>query len=396
VSYYHDDPTQEVTYSRSFLPGLLVLIVLITGGGIFVKSTLAANINLSSGSAIEFGQSVSQAVACSGSENITVTPRSSFVNAANGSGTYYLSSITVGNIPTSCYGDDFTINAYNNSSSTPLALFNSTSTSPVVHNNNGVFELGVGTLIGASISSGSGTYTITFTNAVALSSSVFKLTIQSSVHTLLCSEGGECAVGDIGPGGGAVFYKANSSFSCGPTRSSLCEYLEAAPSGWNGGSEPGRTWAQNTPVSYQSTTVNNAGSPQTATATEIGWGYRNTRAIILQGNTNTSTSAAALADSYTVTVRGVAIDDWYLPSRDELNQMCKWQGGVAWTSDATVCTGVTLNSGTGAAGFTDAWFYWSSSENTGSGAHIQRFSDGAQATQGGKNGAYYVRPIRAF
>jgi hypothetical protein len=149
-------------------------------------------------------------------------------------------------------------------------------------------------------------------------------------------------------------------------------------------------------VSYQSTTVNNAGSPQTATATEIGWGYRNTRAIILQGNTNTSTSAAALADSYTVTVRGVAIDDWYLPSRDELNQMCKWQGGVAWTSDATVCTGVTLNSGTGAAGFTDAWFYWSSSENTGSGAHIQRFSDGAQATQGGKNGAYYVRPIRAF
>jgi hypothetical protein len=148
-------------------------------------------------------------------------------------------------------------------------------------------------------------------------------------------------------------------------------------------------------VNYQSTAVNNASSPETATATAIGWGYRNTRAIILQGNTNTATSAAALADSYTATVSGVTYDDWYLPSKDELNQMCKWQQRVAWTSDASVCTGGTLNSGTGAEGF-DSFFYSSSSETTGSGVNIQRFSDGLQADEGGKNGAYYVRPIRAF
>jgi hypothetical protein len=148
-------------------------------------------------------------------------------------------------------------------------------------------------------------------------------------------------------------------------------------------------------VNYRSTAVNNASSPETATATAIGWGYRNTRAIILQGNTNTATSAAALADSYTATVSGVTYDDWYLASRDELNQMCKWQQGVAWTSDASVCTGGTLNSGTGAAGF-NSFFYSSSSETTGAGVKIQRFSDGLQADEGGKNGEYYVRPIRAF
>jgi hypothetical protein len=150
-------------------------------------------------------------------------------------------------------------------------------------------------------------------------------------------------------------------------------------------------------VNYQSTVVNNASSPETATATAIGWGYRNTRAIILQGNTNTATSAAARADSYTATVSGVTYDDWYLPSKDELNQMCKWQRGVAWVSDATVCTGGTLNSGTGAAGF-DSFFYNSSSDNgvQSDGVHIQRFSDGLQVSNGGKGNAFNVRPVRAF
>jgi hypothetical protein len=111
------------------------------------------------------------------------------------------------------------------------------------------------------------------------------------------------------------------------------------------------------------------------------------------------TSAAALADSYAATISSVVYDDWYLASRDELNQMCKWARGQAWTSDATVCDNTgTLNSatyGASTAGFVESW-YLSSSETTGSGVKIQRFSDGEQAAEGGKNGAYYVRPIRAF
>ena len=199
-------------------------------------------------------------------------------------------------------------------------------------------------------------------------------------------------VGQTGPGGGTVFYVATTPFACGPTRAATCTYLEAAQSGWNTGSEPARTWAKN---SESTTAVNNASSPQTATATAIGWGYRNTLAIILQGNTDTATSAAALADAYTVTVGGVAFDDWYLASKDELNQMCKWARGVAWTSDATVCSGGTLNSGLGASGFL-AGRYWTSTEGANFLAWRQDFSDGSQlnATKNGLN--YGVRPIRAF
>jgi len=42
-----------------------------------------------------------------------------------------------------------------------------------------------------------------------------------------CADGGECAVGDFGPGGGIVFYVASSPFTCAPDRASKCTYLEA-------------------------------------------------------------------------------------------------------------------------------------------------------------------------
>jgi type II secretory pathway pseudopilin PulG len=109
--------------------------------------------------------------------------------------------------------------------------------------------------------------------------------------------------------------------------------------------------------------------------------------------------AAALADSYTATVKDVFIDDWYLPSLDELNQMCKWQRGRPWVSDATICAGGTLNSGPGAAGFTTDNFpyYFSSSEKTSSIAWIQIFSSSGSQGDGSKNATVvYVRPVRAF
>ena len=193
-------------------------------------------------------------------------------------------------------------------------------------------------------------------------------------------------VGDVGPGGGIIFYYLAAGFNCGPTLTATCSYLEAAPSGWNTGSDPARTWAQSTPANYQNTAV-------TGTATGIGWGYRNTRAIIQQGNSDTATSAAAIADSYTVTVSGVVYDDWYLPSRDELNQMCKWARGVAWVSDDTLCSGGTLNTGS-AVGFVGG-HYWSSSEWDANGARFQNFSSGNRNINA-KDNANSVRPVRAF
>ena len=259
------------------------------------------------------------------------------------------------------------------------------------------FSTTTGQLSGTPTSIQSATnYTITATNAAGSATQTFALTVTAVVYV----------VGDTGPGGGKIFYVATTPFVCGPTRATTCTYMEAAPPALGLASfdsntvrTTARTWAQSTPVNYQLTTVNNATSPETATATAIGWGYRNTRAIILQGNTDTATSAAALADSYTVTVSGVVYDDWYLPSKDELNQMCKWQRGQAWTSDATLCnTTGAINSGPGAAGFADLG-YWTSSEANSNQALGQEFGNSRGGAQGAGNKSIstnYVRPIRAF
>ena len=247
------------------------------------------------------------------------------------------------------------------------------------------FSTSTGALTGTPNTVASATaYTITATNATGTATRIFTLTVTAViVYT----------VGATGPGGGTIFYVATTPFACGPARASTCTYLESAPSAWSTSSDPLRRWADST---YQNTTINNASSPETATATAIGWGYWNTRAIVLQGNTNTTADAAARADAHTVTVSGVIYDDWYLPSRDELNQMCKWVRGVAWTSDATVCIGGTTNTGLGAAGFVDSG-YWSSSEYNSAFAWLQGFNDGSQ--YGGniyKNQIFYIRPVRAF
>jgi hypothetical protein len=176
-------------------------------------------------------------------------------------------------------------------------------------------------------------------------------------------------IGDVGPGGGVIFYYLAAGFKCGTTRTANCKYLEAAPSGWNGGAtDPTAKWANAYGV------INNGSSPETATATAIGWGYRNTRAIILAGNTDTGT-AAALADSYTVTVGGVLVDDWYLPSLDELNEMYIRRASIG--------------------GFAD-YYYWSSTDSDSNNARRQYFPGGENSTGSGKTAPLYVRPIRAF
>lgn len=180
---YFDDPVEDSQGPvKKKISSALAFLLLLVGGTYLIQTTFAANIGLNSGRPVEFGQGILATTACSGSTNLSITPNSTFVNST-GAGAFYFSSVGVSNIPSSCNGSDFTINAYGESNSTPIAIFNTSSTNAVVYNNAGVFELGVGTLTGASITSGSGTFTITFTNPVALSSSVFRLTIQSSAHT---------------------------------------------------------------------------------------------------------------------------------------------------------------------------------------------------------------------
>lgn len=233
-------------------------------------------------------------------------------------------------------------------------------------------------------------YTITATNASGSTTQTFRLTVTAVVYS----------IGQTGPGGGKVFYVATTAFSCGPTLAATCTYLEAVPFGWmteldfKGDTvDVNRNWSESTPVDLQRGPFGTTGG----TATAIGSGFQNTKAMFDVGNDNTAVSAGALAYAYTVTVSGVVYDDWYLPSKDELNQMCKWQRGItgeALTNLATVCTGGVINSGVGAQGFDGD--YWTSTEVNDFTVWSQSFVTGAQRNNTAKQESGRVRPIRAF
>ena len=182
--HYHDDPVEESAVRR-ILPKFIAASVLMLFTFFYYQTTLASNIALNSSSTIEFGQSVSATAACAGSDNLLVTPKSSFVNAANGAGTYYLSSVQVAGIPASCEGKDFNVSFYDSvtgSSALPIfGFFGDNKSVVTVYNNAGYFQQGFQST-GIELSSASGAFTVTFKTPVALSTDAMKVTLQSTEH----------------------------------------------------------------------------------------------------------------------------------------------------------------------------------------------------------------------
>ena len=263
-------------------------------------------------------------------------------------------------------------------------------------------------VVTATISSGGqlyGTTTATAVSGVATFSDLGIRGFGGTAYTITYSVSGlvpatqsvtptAYTLGATGPGGGKIFYISTSAgFACGPTLNERCFYLEAAPPALGLASfdsdtanSASRTWAQASPVRYDNVTTIGSGG-ETATATGLGWGYRNTLAIISQGNSNPATSAAALAQSFT----GGGKNDWFLPSLDELTQMCTWQAGT--------CYGQPTNNnvGTGASGFVAFIYYASSTELSSSTIWGMRMQQGGRS--GGtlnKSVANIVRPARSF
>jgi hypothetical protein len=123
-------------------------------------------------------------------------------------------------------------------------------------------------------------------------------------------------------------------------------------------------------------------------ASGIGLGYKNSLAIVAQGNDTTTAAGAARAYG------GGSQSDWYLPTTAELNLLCQWARNVA-QSVTTACTGGALNTGTGAGGGFSAGYYWSSSEFADFFAWSLDFYFGYQNLTS-KVAPFYVRPVRAF
>ena len=206
---------------------------------------------------------------------------------------------------------------------------------------------------------------------------------------LTCATGGVCALGDTGPGGGKVYYvHASGTFACGATRSQTCKYLEVAPNTWSGGAaDPEKLWATSTYSSTDILTITNDSVPYN-NVLGIGLGYKNSLAIVGQGNDTTTAAGAARAYG------GGSQSDWYLPTTAELNLLCQWARDVT-QSVTTACTGGTLNTGTGASGGFSPDLYWSSSEFNVNFAWFQYFDFGFQSNSS-KFFAFCVRPVRAF
>jgi hypothetical protein len=305
---YNDDELAQPRSKR--ILSILSIVVMVVTGGFFLQTTLASNITINSSGSVEFGQGMTLTAACSGANVLTVTPNASFANASN-SGVFYLKTITVSGIPAGCSGADFNISVYDSTTSTPLPIFNTNYSVANIWDNAGTFQVGAGGT-GSTVTSGSGTFTVSFTNPVALASSVAKLTLQSSGHALYsCATDGVCNVGDTSISGGVIFYYSAAAFTeTGTACASNCHYLEYAPLTWMGTSAEG-------PYNFYQTGSTYASALISGTFSTFGAGFNNTSVLITAGDAQ---GAPSNARAYTGP-KGDTAGQWFVPSLNELNAL---------------------------------------------------------------------------
>ena len=195
----------------------------------------------------------------------------------------------------------------------------------------------------------------TTTTTVAPTTTTTVAPTTTTTVALTCAMGGACVEGDTGPGGGIVFYVADSTQSWG-------RYLEAACVGWSDGTCGGDDSTDPT-AEWGCYATGITGADGTA----IGTGEQNTNDIV----TGCGTAGIAAKIALNLVLGGQ--DDWFLPSIDELRYMYPQRAAIG---------GLAVRS------------YWSSSE-LDSTAWFYSFEYGYQA--GFTKGTYIpLRPVRAF
>jgi len=396
VSLLNFEPSKP-NRSGSRKPFKLVLGIGTLVATIALGSTLAASINLNAGAPVEFGQGVAQTTACD--DEVTITPYATFVNDEEDAD-FLFTSFSVTGISTSCYGKTFTIKAYSNSGNSPLDLYTPDGQEPFsevqVLDTAGSFSLVSAGLDSDDIEDISTGFKVTMTGTPALASAqgVDRITIESKDSTTY-------SVGDRGPGGGIVYYvSANFFTSTGSTCDTQCKYLEVAPATWQGSGVADDSyyqWSDNysDATSQDKTTASTEGiaamSAYEKANWQIGKGFSNTS--VMQVNNATSAAQAAVLAYAGDSTAG----QWFIPSMNELNELCKYARGQT-TGDLTVACddSGTLKIGTAddLGGFV-ANYYWSSTEFDSLYAWIQYFGPGTQGSFD-KSNPNYVRPVRAF
>ena len=193
----------------------------------------------------------------------------------------------------------------------------------------------------------------------------------SGILSKTCANGGVCAVGDTGPGGGKIFLTPSSSGN------STGYWFEAAPSNWYSGTDKNNNWCNNTSLAIGSG----------AQGTAIGAGYSNTLEIIARGCTS---GAAVDARAYT----GGSLNDWHLPSYQELTSMYTNRVILGMPAVLDQCCPASVYN----PGVNVTRSYWSSSENdtnSATWAKTKSFTSAGDDNYG-KTYGFNIRPIRRF
>ena len=184
-----------------------------------------------------------------------------------------------------------------------------------------------------------------------------------TTYSIPCALGGSCKIGDLGPGGGYVFYISNTPINAATGVSDGGIYLESAPRNWNGDASSEAT------SSFSSVLTSVAG-----TSSAIGTGAENSRLL-----------RSALGDSATAATKALnrtfnGVSDWFVPSYNELTTM------------------ISVLTPLGLGNFSPNRNLWSSTQST---------SDSTKGNNAWssnppvlntilKTDNYFLRPIRAF
>lgn len=197
-----------------------------------------------------------------------------------------------------------------------------------------------------------------------------------------CDPKKECPMGSLGPGGGIVFYDAKSIQPWG-------RYLEFSPQGWSGStSDPWTLWCDDN-NNYLTSQVTDSNVKSTL-GNLIGQGRANTYLML----TFCRGGAVNFAKDY----KGGGKSDWFIPSRDELNELCKFMKTQA-TGDSNIKCSFSTRVSYGVSAEEAYAVYWSSSEVNARTAYLQNFYTGWQYNSNmdyGKGNEASLRLIRAF
>lgn len=325
--------------------------------GLVLAVTFGGNVNINTGNKITFGQGVVQTTSC---DSYLIAKLTGTLDATTG--IYYVKNLILSDISTQLHDKRVTLSLKDDSGAT-LSKSNlyfdidSTGvvfTSPLAHTD--VIDY---TSLGAGSLHEVGTSSITLQdvkapdNSQIIADNVKQVTIETSggggctPPVISCANGGTCSVGDTGPGGGTVIYVSATPITLQGQGQTVTK-IEIAPFNWGApAGDPAFAMCQAN-VLWRSTGVSASDGftvPSTELRAGLGYGLKNTNYLLnysYSAGQSCSLTSQAAYKARNANIGGKT--DWFLPSIDELNIVCRYANTLDMTSTST-CIGGTLRAG---------------------------------------------------